>query len=360
MKSSTFFRRATTPTLKEIVEWTGAVPSSEADLSAVISVLAPLEEADAQSLVYMDNPKYVSLLAQTKAAACLVSSRYKDYVPKSTIALVVAEPYRAFGLVGGRMFPDALRPLAVFETPGISPGAFIHPEARLESDVTIDPGVVVGPRAEIGSGTILRAHAVIGPDVCIGRDCSIGIHASVTHALIGDRVILHPGVRIGQDGFGFWMSPKGHKKVPQLGRVIIQNDVEIGANTTIDRGATRDTIIGEGTHIDNLVQIAHNVVTGRHCVIVAQAGISGSTELGDFAALGGQAGLTGHLKIGAGAQIGAQSGVMGDVPPGARYVGSPAQPARDYFRSVAFLRKQAEKETKKGSSEHPSSELLSS
>ena len=155
----------------------------------------------------------------------------------------------------------------------------------------------------------------------IGRDCSIGATVTVSHALIGDRVIIHPGVRIGQDGFGFAMGPQGHLKVPQIGRVIIQDDVEIGANSTIDRGANRDTVIGEGTKIDNLVQIAHNVVIGRHCVIVAQVGISGSTTLGDFVALGGQVGVTGHLRIGAGAQIAATSGVMSDVPPGARWGG---------------------------------------
>ena len=157
------------------------------------------------------------------------------------------------------------------------------------------------------------------------------------HALLGDRVYLHPGVRIGQDGFGFAMGPGGHLKVPQLGRVIIQNDVEIGANTTIDRGANRDTLIGEGTKIDNLVQIGHNVSVGRHCVIVAHVGVSGSTEIGDFVAIGGQAGVAGHLKVGSGAQIAAQSGVMNDVPAGERWGGAPAKPMREFMRELATL-----------------------
>ena len=161
------------------------------------------------------------------------------------------------------------------------------------------------------------------------------------NALVGNRVILHPGVRIGQDGFGFAMGARGHLKVPQVGRVVIQDDVEIGANTTVDRGSNRDTIIGEGAKIDNLVQIGHNVVIGRHCVIVSQSGISGSTIVGDFVAIGGQAGLTGHLAIGAGAQIGAQAGVMADVPAGARIVGSPAQPVRDFFRQTAAVKRMA-------------------
>jgi UDP-3-O-[3-hydroxymyristoyl] glucosamine N-acyltransferase len=177
--------------------------------------------------------------------------------------------------------------------------------------------------------------------VRIGRQSVIGAGATVCNALLGDRVIIHSGARIGQDGFGFAMGPRGHLKVPQIGRVVIQDDVEIGANSTIDRGANRDTVIGEGTKIDNLVQIGHNVVIGRHCVIVSQVGISGSTELGDFVSCGGQAGLTGHLRIGMGAQIAAQSGVMNDIAPGAKMGGSPARPSRDWLRSVSALDKLA-------------------
>jgi UDP-3-O-[3-hydroxymyristoyl] glucosamine N-acyltransferase len=293
------------------------------------------------TLVFLDNPKYADDLGKTRATACLVTQRYAERVPETTIALVTDEPYAACAKVSARLFPDSMRPGSVFGGAGVSPGAYIHPEARLEPGVTVDPGAVIGPRAEIGEGTIIGPNAVIGPDVRIGRHCSIGPHATILYALIGDRVIIHPGVRVGQDGFGFAMSPRGHLKVPQIGRVIIQNDVEIGANTTIDRGANRDTVIGEGAKIDNLVQIGHNVTIGRHCVIVSQVGISGSTDIADFAAIGGQAGITGHLKIGMGAQIGAQAGVMTDVPPGARYGGSPAQPMREQMRAVAVLNKLA-------------------
>jgi UDP-3-O-[3-hydroxymyristoyl] glucosamine N-acyltransferase len=179
---------------------------------------------------------------------------------------------------------------------------------------------------------------VVGPHSRIGRDCSIGPNVTLLNAFVGNRVIIHPGARIGQDGFGFAMGPKGHRKVPQVGRVIIQDDVEIGANTTIDRGASRDTVIGEGTKIDNLVQIAHNVVIGRHCVIVAQVGISGSATLDDFVVLGGQVGVVGHLRIGAGAQIAGSSNVNDDVPPGARWGGTPAKPIRDWFREMTTLK----------------------
>ena len=205
--------------------------------------------------------------------------------------------------------------------------------------MTIDPLAVVGPGAEIGAGTLIAAGAVIGPGVAIGRDCAIGAGATVTHALIGDRVIIHPGVRIGQDGFGFLPSPKGHQRIPQTRCVIIQDDVEIGANATIDRGSTRDTVIGEGTKIDNLVQIAHNVSIGRHCLIAGQTGISGSAEVGDFVMMGGQVGLADHVTVGAGAMLGAQSGYMSDVPAGARWIGSPAQPVRDFMKGVAVLRR---------------------
>ena len=337
MDELTFFRRALSPTLAEIVEWTGAKAPEGADLSLVIQDVAPLDLARPGDLVFLDNPKYVDQLQATRATAVLIGEKYAAKTPAGVIALVVREPYRACAMVTARIYPHAARPGSLFDGIGVEPGAYVHQTARLEPEVTVDPGAAIGPRAEIGSGTAIGSNAVIGPDVRIGRNCTIAPNATVLNALVGDRVIIHPGARIGQDGFGFAMGPRGHLKVPQIGRVIIQDDVEIGANTTIDRGANRDTLIGEGTKIDNLVQIAHNVTIGRHCVIVSQVGVSGSTELGDFVVIAGQAGVTGHLKIGMGAQIGAQSGVMSDVPPGAKMGGSPARNARDWLRSVAWV-----------------------
>ena len=344
MSEPVFFRRDGTPTLADICEWTGAKPAEGVDLSVTITGLAPLDQGGPGDLVFLDNPKYAEQLAGARASACLLAPRYLARVPAGVAALVTPEPYRAFAIAAAKLYPAAARPQSVFEGAGVSPGSYVHPEARLEAGVVVDPGAVIGPRAQIGAGTLVGANAVVGPDVCIGRECTIGPNATVLHALIGDRVHLHPGVRIGQDGFGFAMGPRGHLKVPQTGRVIIQNDVEIGANSTIDRGANRDTLVGEGTKIDNLVQIGHNVSVGRHCVIVSQVGVSGSTELGDFAVLGGQAGLAGHLKIGPGAQIAAQSGVMTDVPAGQRWGGSPASPMREWLKAHAILGRLARKQ----------------
>ena len=323
-------------TLGEIAGLTGAaLPSGFAADRRLIDI-APLDRAGPAQLSFYDNPRYQSAAAATHAGACLVSAKLADSLPRAVAALVVAEPYRAFIGVARAMFPQALRPSSPYE-PGQAPGAHVHASARLEAGVSVEPGAVIGPRAEIGSGTLIAANAVIGPQVCIGRDCSIGAGSAVSNALIGDRVIIHPRCSIGQDGFGFLMGNKGHLKVPQVGRVIIQDDVEIGAGTAIDRGAIRDTVIGEGTKIDNLVQVGHNVTIGRHCVVVAQTGIAGSSILEDFVVLGAQAGLSDNTKIGEGAQIAAASGVHGEVPAGARWGGTPARPMQQWMRELRAI-----------------------
>ena len=327
--------------LDEVAELVGA-RLARGDPGAMIRGAAPLESAADGDISFLDNPKYVKHLAAAKPTACLCQERYADRVPDHVGILETAEPYRAYSLYLAKAYPAALRPIGFFGDSELR-GA-VHPDACLEEDVRVEPGAIVGAGAEIGRGTVVAAGAVIGTSVAIGRDCVIGANATIQHALIGNRVILHPGVRIGQDGFGFVMSARGHAKVAQIGRVIIQDDVEIGANTTIDRGANRDTMVGEGTKIDNQVQVAHNVEIGRHCVIVAQVGISGSAQLGDFVVIGGQSGVNGHVRIGDGAQIAAVSVVHGDVPPGARWGGVPARPVREWFREMAALRKLAHKD----------------
>jgi UDP-3-O-[3-hydroxymyristoyl] glucosamine N-acyltransferase len=196
--------------------------------------------------------------------------------------------------------------------------------------------VVIGPQVEVGEGTKIGPNAVIGPGVMIGRHCMIGANVTITHSYLGDKVVVLPGAQIGQGGFGFASSASGHAKVPQLGRVILQDRVEVGACTTIDRGALGDTVIGEGTKIDNLVQIGHNCRIGRHCIIVGQVGMSGSCELGDFVVLGGQVGLADHVQIGDGARLAARSAVApGYLAGGADYGGAPAIPVKQWRRQMA-------------------------
>jgi UDP-3-O-[3-hydroxymyristoyl] glucosamine N-acyltransferase len=338
-------------TIAEIVALTRAEPKPGIRLDARISDIAPLDSARASDISFLDHPKYLGELATTRAGVCLLTPRFIKAAPAGLPVLVTDKPYRAFVTVARMLFSDILRPSSLFGTAGHASGAHIHPKARMEAGVTVDPLAVIGPDAEIGAGTLIAAGAAIGRSVSIGRDCVIGPGATVAHALIGDRVIIHPGARIGQDGFGYLPSSAGHLKIPQGRRVIIQDDVEIGANTTIDRGSTRDTVIGEGTKIDNLVQIAHNVSVGRHCLIAGQVGISGSAVLGDFVMLGGKVGIADHITIGTGAQLGAQAGVMHDVPAGERWLGSPAQPMRDFMKGIAAVRRLAGGDSRKGEPE---------
>jgi UDP-3-O-[3-hydroxymyristoyl] glucosamine N-acyltransferase len=334
-----FFERPKGLTVAEIAAMTGAVPRSGVPLERRVTGIGPLDQAGPGDLTFMQDVKLTAQFAATDAGVCLVSKRFADAAPAHVAVLETPQPYRAFVMVAQTLYPDAQRPSSLFEAAGVSLGALVHPTARLETGAVVDPAAVIGPRAEIGSGTVIGPTAVIGPDVRIGRDCAIGAGATVTHALIGDRVVVHPGARIGQDGFGHLPGKDGHDKVPQIGRVIIQNDVEVGANTTIDRGAMRDTVIGEGTKIDNLVQIAHNVQIGRHCLLAGQTGISGSSIVGDHVMMGGQVGIADNLTIGDGAMIGASSGVGTDIPAGARVVGTPAEPVRDFMRGVMALRR---------------------
>jgi len=341
MTEPVFFKSPAGLTVREIAELTGAEVRSGARLDHVITNVAPLDRAGPHDLAFLDSAKYADALIATCAGACLTTERFANQAPDHLNVLRTQEPYPAFVAVARKLYPDALRPASLFGSKGVAPGAIVHPSAQIENGVCIDPGAVIGPRAAIGAGTVISAGAAIGPRVRIGRNCAVGANASISHALIGDRVIIHPGCHIGQDGFGYVMGAAGHDKVPQIGRVIIQDDVEIGALTTIDRGALSDTVVGEGTKIDNLVQVGHNTTIGRHCVVVSQSGISGSVTLGDFVVLAARAGVVDHVTIGEGAQISADSAVFHDVPAGARWGGIRAKPIRQWLRELASLERLA-------------------
>ena len=336
-----FFQKGAGLTFGELALVCQAELAGGADPGRRVTGLAALDEAGASDVSFFDNLRYTTALADTKAGCVILAKRNADLVPASVAALITRDPGRAFALAGRALFPSAAAPRGLGNVLGIAPGTHVDALAILEDDVIVEPNAVIGPGASIGRGTIVGACAVIGPGCQIGRDCRIGPNTTVQFALIGNRVILHPGVRVGQDGFGYSAGREGILKMVQIGRVIIQDDVEIGANSAVDRGGVRDTVIGENTKIDNFVQIAHNVRVGRNCLIVGQVALAGSVTVGDNVVIGGQSVVNNHVVIGDGAQIAAISSVAGDVPPGARWGGVPAKPVRDWFREVTWVTEMA-------------------
>lgn len=339
-----FFARKGPFTVDDVAAAVGAVATIER--GRALTGVAPLQNAAPDDLSFLDNRKYLRLLADTRAGAVILRGEMAVSAPATTVTLVTDTPYEAWARACALFHP------APEATPGIHPTAIIGAGTDIDPSAEIGPQAVIGNGAKIGAGSRIGPHVAIGDGVVIGAGARIGAGASIGYALIGDRVTIHPGVRIGQEGFGFATTGQGFLSVPQLGRVIIEHDVDIGANTTIDRGSATDTVIGAGTRIDNLVQIGHNVRIGRCCVLVAQTGVSGSTTLEDFVVLAGQAGVSGHLTLGKGARIGPQAGVIADVKPGIDVLGSPAQPARDFMREVAAVRRFA----RRGGLRHPASE----
>jgi len=340
MADPRFFTVAGPFKISEIARRVGAEIAGAGEEERVLRDVAALESATPDDLSFLDNRRYLDAFRKTRAGAVIVHGKLAAEAPADTTLLVTPAPYRVYARAAQLFYPDPP------PRPGFWPGAAIDNSAELGEGCVVEANAVIGAKARIGRRCVIGANAVIGAAVELGDDVRVGANASLSHCLIGTRVRIYPGVRIGQDGFGFAPDADAPVKVPQLGRVIVGDDVEIGANTTIDRGAGPDTVIGSGTMIDNLVQIGHNVQIGRGCVIVAQVGISGSTRLGDFVMIGGQGGLTGHLTIGDGARIGAQSGVMRDVKPGETVLGSPAMPVKEYHYLTAFIRRLAVK--KKG------------
>jgi UDP-3-O-[3-hydroxymyristoyl] glucosamine N-acyltransferase len=337
MADPRFFEVAGPFTVADIAVRVGATVAGAAAPERMLRDVSPLQTAAGDHLAFIDNRKYLDAFRRSQAGAVLVHPALAGEAPADLCLLVTERPYRAYAVAAQAFYPEP--PPAAW----ISPDARIDATARIGDGTRIEPFAVIGARVQIGRRCSIGAGCAIGPAVALGDDVRVGANVSVSHAVIGARVRLYPGARIGQDGFGFSADADGFVKVPQLGRVVIGDDVEIGANSTVDRGAGPDTTIGAGTMIDNLVQIGHNVQIGRNCVLVAQSGISGSTRLGDFVMIGGQAGLVGHLDIGAGARIGAKAGVPNDVAAGETVLGSPAVPIRQHHRQVAALKRLAAK-----------------
>jgi UDP-3-O-[3-hydroxymyristoyl] glucosamine N-acyltransferase len=308
------------------------------DPSRQVTGVGPLAGAGPDEVSFLDNRRYADQLAATRAAAVVLAADFAQRLPAGTAAIVTAQPYLGFGRVAARLHP---RPAA---QPGTHPTAVVDPSATIGAGCEIGPYAVIGAGAELGAGCVIGPHAVVADGVVLGEGCRVGAHASVSHCIAGRGVVLHPGARVGQEGFGFAVTPEGRfETMPQLGRVLLGDLVEVGANSCVDRGSQGDTVLGAGTRLDNLVQIGHNVRAGQGCVIVAHVGISGSATLGDGVQLGGQSGVTGHITVGDRARVGAQAGVMNDVPAGTDVVGSPAWPAKETLRAVAALRRLAQK-----------------
>ncbi|MEO0497569.1 MAG: UDP-3-O-(3-hydroxymyristoyl)glucosamine N-acyltransferase [Pseudomonadota bacterium] len=307
------------------------------DALTLIDTVAPIDAAGPGAIAFVDKAKYRQALIETKASAVIISSALVSVAPEHISRLVVADPYRAYAQAAAMLYPDSMRPLLS----GVQSSRFsVHEGAHIEQGVVFEPGCVVAAGARIGSGTTIGANSFIGPNSVIGRQCDIGPNAVIQHSIIGDRVIIHPGACIGQDGFGF-APGASHLKVPQLGRVIVQDQVDIGANTTIDRGTTSDTVIGEGTKIDNQVQIGHNCVIGRHCFIVAKVGLAGSTIVGDYVTFAGASATVGHVTVGSHSQVAGMSAVTEDLPPKSRVGGIPAIPIRYFLQDLAKARRRA-------------------
>jgi UDP-3-O-[3-hydroxymyristoyl] glucosamine N-acyltransferase len=335
MADPRFFENLGPFTLAQICEKAGIAIPGGADGTREFSDIADLSGSDSRHLTFFSGHAGLrDAFAASRAGACLVPDKGKrPQEPAGMVVLASASVSHAFAAIAAMFYPEHSQPVWPRDAAAISP------QAKIGRHVTLAPGVTIGAGAEIGEGTRIGPGAVIGPSVAIGRNCEIGANVSISHAYIGDRVILLPGAAIGQPGFGFVSAGGSYLKIPQLGRVIIQDDVEIGACTTIDRGALSDTVIGEGSKLDNLVMIAHNCQIGRHCVVAGQTGLAGSVVLEDGVILAGQVGLGDHSRVGAGARMGARSGTGSAIylEGGIDYGGAPAKPVREWAREIHAL-----------------------
>lgn len=331
MTDPSFYNKSGPFTLGEIANLSEAELLDPKHASLLITDTSTLGKASTGHISCLHNSKYIESLANTQASACVLQSKYIKNAPPHLALLLSKHPYRSFGIIAKLFYPSEVK------SSFISPNAVIHSTAKIGENCSIGHGSIIEENVIIGNNCQIDVNCVISKGVILGEGCRISAGVTISHAIMGNFVFIKPGARIGQPGFGFHMDEKGHFDIPQLGRVIIGNDVHIGANTTVDRGSELDTIIGSGTRIDNLVQIAHNVEIGDNCVIVSQVGIAGSTKLGRFVIVAGQVGIAGHLNIGDKVRIAAQSGIMRDVATGETIAGSPAVPVRDFHKQTIAI-----------------------
>lgn len=333
MLETEFFNRAGPFELARVVEAVGGVVEGAVPAGHMIFGVAPLDSAGPEEVSFLDNKKYLSAFEASGAGACFVEADLASRAPEGMVAIVCEQPYMALALAMRLFYPGSPPEPLISPAAHVDPGANVPATCRIEAGAVLEAGVRLGERCHVEPGAVLSANVVLGDD------CHVGPQASLMCSVVGNRVWIDAGARIGTQGFGFAVGPKGAVRIPHTGRVLIADDVEIGANTTIDRGSVGDTTIGQGTMIDNQVQIAHNVTIGRGCILAGQVGLAGSSEIGDFAMLGGKSGVVNHVKVGAGAKLGALSGAAFDLEPGQTYLGQPAVLIRDFWRQQAAMRR---------------------
>ncbi|MEM8662634.1 MAG: UDP-3-O-(3-hydroxymyristoyl)glucosamine N-acyltransferase [Pseudomonadota bacterium] len=331
MSGQRFFPPAEPQTIGVIADAVGA-KVDEAARERLISDVRSLGEAESDHLSFLRDGKMLRQARESRAAAIFCDPRFAAELAPTAVPVLTPYPANAFGLAASLFHPSAMRPRPVTSRAGgeIAESAVVEEPEGLEANVIVEAFAVIARGVEIGRGSVIGPGVVIGPGCTIGRNSVIGAGSTIQCAHIGDRVIFHPGVRVGQDGFGLARTPAGYQKVPQTKAVIIQDDVEIGANATVDRGSHRDTVIGKGSKLDNQVQVGHNVVMGCHCVVAGCTGIAGSITMGDFVTLGGRVGLRDGITIGNGASVAGGSVVGEDIPDGAQYAGAPAADAKKF------------------------------
>ena len=333
MADPIFFPKSKKLTLGQISDLTKITLPKSADKNRIFLDISSLDKASKDNICFLDNKNYIDQFKKSKAGACFFKKDFINVAPKNMIYLVSENPYHSFAIVANAFYP--IKDM----TAGVHPKAHVENSVKYNDTVQIAPGAVVSSDVVIGSNCLIGANTVILSGVIIGDNTIIGPNCTISYSIIGSNVKIHNGVRIGQDGFGFAQNENINLKMPQLGRVVIKDNVEIGSNCSIDRGTGPDTILGEGTKLDNLVQIGHNAVLGKNCIMVAQSGVSGSTHIGNNVIIGGQVGIGGHLKIGNNVRIAAKSGVMKDIDDGMTVGGVPSMPINDWHRQTIILKK---------------------